>query len=657
MRIVLLSSLFLLACLGQEPFGVTNGNLRNAVEWTTAIASPELVPVFENASQDRYLLLRVHQDDAQALELRFSNLRLPEGVSMFVHNNSVNCELNVMGPFTGTGNTVSGELSLMVVGLEAYIEIQIGQGSLAEIPFDLVATATNDAESAKAQTGLSRSTNLERRTSSFRGQELDHAVVNGVAIFEGDILLGHASEMKNLTTESRAPVREGTAIVGQQYRWPNGVMPYVIQPGFSNADRVSDAIAQWNTKLAGSIQIAPRTNQSNYVVITDPGNSGMCNSYVGMIGGAQTVNLGSYCSTGNAIHELGHALGLWHEQSRIDRDSYIRVVTENIDPAMAYNFNKNTATSGVDIGAYDYSSIMHYPAYAFSKNGQPTIVSVPAGIAIGQRDALSAKDIASIQNLYPASLVKVAPGGQTAVPKVRITIATIPTGLPVWIDGLKVNTPLPVDWEVGSMHQLKADAKLTPQSGSKLLFAKWSQATVDTFMFTTPANPTSITAQYTVQYAVKATANDAKLGLVALSPRSSDDFYNATSVISLAAAPIASACFTRWTGLLPTAGPIAQVGINAPATITAQFQAGTLSLQPVSNQVSVTGGALTLQVNVTGCPWRAQSNSDWARLSGVISGSQSGKLVITMQPNTTGKTRIATITLGSTTFSVAQSGK
>lgn len=56
-----------------------------------------------------------------------------------------------------------------------------------------------------------------------------------------------------------------------------------------------------------------------------------CYSYIGRQGGAQNVSIGQKCQVkGVIMHELIHALGRWHEQSRPDRDRYIRVNEGNI---------------------------------------------------------------------------------------------------------------------------------------------------------------------------------------------------------------------------------------------------------------------------------------------------------------------------------------
>ena len=64
---------------------------------------------------------------------------------------------------------------------------------------------------------------------------------------------------------------------------------------------------------------------------------------------------------GVMVHELAHALGFWHEQSRIDRDDHVVIVEANIHPVMLRNFRKYnhhlTDSLGVE---YDYESIMHY---------------------------------------------------------------------------------------------------------------------------------------------------------------------------------------------------------------------------------------------------------------------------------------------------------
>lgn len=75
------------------------------------------------------------------------------------------------------------------------------------------------------------------------------------------------------------------------------------------------------------------------------------------------------------MHEYLHALGFHHMQSAFDRDEYVKIVWENIQKGTEENFEKypSTVVSHFE-EKYDYSSVMHYGATAFSTNGEPTIV-------------------------------------------------------------------------------------------------------------------------------------------------------------------------------------------------------------------------------------------------------------------------------------------
>lgn len=92
-------------------------------------------------------------------------------------------------------------------------------------------------------------------------------------------------------------------------------------------------------------------------------------------------------------------------QSTYDRDYYVTIVWENIDPEMGYNFDKYDTFTVEDYGIkYDYSSVMHYGPTGFSTNGKPTIVPKDPLANIGQRVGLSRKDIEKLNRMYNCAL-------------------------------------------------------------------------------------------------------------------------------------------------------------------------------------------------------------------------------------------------------------
>lgn len=140
-------------------------------------------------------------------------------------------------------------------------------------------------------------------------------------------------------------------------------------------------------------------------------DSNRCWSYVGLQrsfrekGMSQPLNIGYPCQTmAIAAHELGHALGMSHEQSREDRDRYVTIHWDNIPPESDTNFEyKRPGITDYAIDYYDPLSLMHYEPFAFAIDlNRPTITAKHPSLTrlLGQRIGWSEQDVLELGYKY-----------------------------------------------------------------------------------------------------------------------------------------------------------------------------------------------------------------------------------------------------------------
>lgn len=179
--------------------------------------------------------------------------------------------------------------------------------------------------------------------------------------------------------------------------WPGGIVPYQFESDVSgtNQSRVLNAMNMLED-ISG-VTFIPRTNESAHLNIGAFGGNW---SSVGRTGGQQNLSIYNWTSPLIICHELIHALGRYHQQSRDDRDQYIQVNWDNIDDDYEYNYY---VSNSEEFGPYDFESVMHYSQWGFSTGG-PTMTCLPGyeqwQNVMGQRDYLSDGDIATLQYMY-----------------------------------------------------------------------------------------------------------------------------------------------------------------------------------------------------------------------------------------------------------------
>jgi Astacin (Peptidase family M12A) len=298
-----------------------------------------------------------------------------------------------------------------------------------------------------------------------------YSVIDGRDVVEGDIVIGDADG------SSYFPPAVPAFVNLQATRWEGNEVPFVIDSSIDKIDSSKDklyaaairrAIREWacSTNITFKELRGPRDPQKeNYVKFvfgpdpaekkerkcatnsrgikekkSDEPNDDRYKINIVWVGGCTPYLGEGDPSWGRVAHEIGHVLGLGHEQSRSDRGKNITVLWDNLE-------DKAQFCTGILVTrpdkAYDYDSIMHYsplqdvkppPGCQKVKYGEemrclsffpkPEKAPLwPKSPKIGQRDHLSSGDIEAVNALYPARPPDPRPPtGQTCVITTTTTI-------------------------------------------------------------------------------------------------------------------------------------------------------------------------------------------------------------------------------------------
>lgn len=245
------------------------------------------------------------------------------------------------------------------------------------------------------------------------GQEVNFMRTSDNVYHLGDMMFSEKQflEFGNLNNKT-------VGIASSNYKWPNFTIKYSISSAVRNQSLILQAMSDIESQFdcinfervncGNSMSRFPISStgsgtdnceNEDYIYFRPvPGNTS--SSYVGRIGGQQALLVAEKATKGAIIHEIGHALGLYHEHMRYDRDDYLIYHPENVKEGQEGQFNLLSSFGTTVVGDLDFNSIMLYSSFTESNGNGPVLTKLDGSTFTVQRSGFSSGDIEILEEMY-----------------------------------------------------------------------------------------------------------------------------------------------------------------------------------------------------------------------------------------------------------------
>jgi len=222
----------------------------------------------------------------------------------------------------------------------------------------------------------------------------DGLMIDSMYVFQNDMLLTEKQYDKLNSWRTRSLITYNDPNCGY---WQNRNVYYIFAPDFQYVTLAQQAIQEWSNKTL--LNFVNSTGQGDYIEFQNLDMAGVLGlSNLGRVGGRQTIQIGSGATKGTIMHEIGHALGLYHEHMRNDRDNYVTILWDNIPESMHSQFLIPNYSQ--DSGQFDFASIMLYSSWQGAMDATHPSMKTIDGYTFGaQRTYISDGDSAGIASI------------------------------------------------------------------------------------------------------------------------------------------------------------------------------------------------------------------------------------------------------------------